>query len=130
MASIPPASRSSRTREDEQTVHAALDEIFASPTPPTALIAQSDLIALAALDWLRAHDIAVPRDVSVIGFDGVPEGATSTPPLTTIAQPMAEIGRRAVKAILDFNGALSRQMVDVALIVRGSTAPPPPAPAN
>ena len=113
------------TREDKRTVHAALDEIFAAPTPPTALIAQSDVIALVALDWLKAHDIAVPGDVSIVGFDGVPESAISTPPLTTVAQPIVEIGRRAVDAILDFDGSVNRQVVDFSLVVRGSTAPPP-----
>jgi DNA-binding LacI/PurR family transcriptional regulator len=112
--------------EHEQTLHAALEQIFAEPNPPTALLAQSDRIALIALAWLAAHGIAVPGDVSVIGFDDVPESATSTPPLTTIAQPIAEIGRRAVKMILDYDGTVSRQMLDFALVVRGSTARPPP----
>ena len=113
------------TREDAPTVSAALEEIFSEPTPPTALLAESDGIALIALKWLAARGIAVPRDVSIVGFDGVPEGVTSTPPLTTIAQPIAEIGRLAVKAILDYDGTISRRMVDIALTVRGSTAPPP-----
>ncbi len=113
------------TREDEPTVHAALEAIFAAPTPPTALLAQSDGIALIALRWLKAHDIAVPDQVSIVGFDGVPEGETSSPPLATIVQPIAEIGRLAVKAILDYDGTITRQMVDVSLVVRGSTAPPP-----
>ncbi len=113
------------TSEDSDAVHAALEEIFASPAPPTALLAQSDVIALAALDWLKARGIAVPGEVSIVGFDGVPESAASTPPLTTIAQPIAEIGRLAVKAILDFDGTVTRRSVDFSLVVRGSTAPPP-----
>jgi DNA-binding LacI/PurR family transcriptional regulator len=113
------------THEDASTVHAALDEIFAVPSPPTAILAQSDVVALIALDWLRERGISVPGDVSVIGFDGVPESATSTPPLTTVAQPIAEIGRRAVQAILEFDGTTTRQVVDTWLAVRGTTAPPP-----
>ena len=113
------------TQDGERTIHAALQEMFAQATPPTAILAQSDRIALVALDWLRDHGIAVPRDVSIVGFDGVPESATSTPPLTTVAQPIAEIGRLAVKAILGYDGTVSRQVLDVSLIVRGSTAPPP-----
>jgi DNA-binding LacI/PurR family transcriptional regulator len=111
--------------EDKAAIHAALAEMFAAPAPPTAILAQSDVIALAALDWLTAHGIAVPHDVSLVGFDGVPESAASTPPLTTVAQPIAEIGRRAVEAILAYDGTVSRQVVDFALLVRGSTAPPP-----
>ena len=113
------------THEDVPTVHAALEEIFAGPAPPTAILAQSDGIALIALNWLAAHNIAVPRDVSIVGFDGVPESATSSPPLTTVVQPIAEIGRQAVKTILDYGGTASRRIFDVSLAVRGSTAPPP-----
>ena len=62
-------------------------------------------------------------DVSIVGFDGVPEGAISEPPLTTVAQPMVEMGRRAVQTILDFDGTVRRETLDVELVVRGSTAP-------
>ena len=61
--------------------------------------------------------------MSIVGFDGVPEGALSDPPLTTIAQPMVEMGRRAVQNILEFDGTVRRETLDVELVVRGSTAP-------
>lgn len=110
------------TDNDEATTRAGLDHIFASPTPPTAILAMSDRVALVALTWLREHGIAVPQAVSVIGFDGVPEGAASAPPLTTIAQPMVEMGRRAAQTILNFDGKIRRETLDVELIARGSTA--------
>ena len=66
--------------------------------------------------------IAVPQQVSIVGFDGVPEGELSEPPLTTIAQPMAEMGRRAVQTILEFDGTVRRETLDVELVVRESTA--------
>jgi DNA-binding LacI/PurR family transcriptional regulator len=113
------------TLADEATVHPALEELFSSPTPPTALLAQSDRIAFIAMDWLRARGISVPGEVSVIGFDGVPECERSDSPLTTIQQPIAEIGRRAVKAILDHGHEIWRETLDVELAVRKSTAPPP-----
>ena len=112
------------TLSDRETVQSALEEAFASPSPPTAILAQSDRIALLALDWLKEKDLSVPADVSVVGFDGVPESATSTPPLTTIRQPIAEIGRRAVLAILNHSGGTRRERIDTELVVRGSTAPP------
>jgi DNA-binding LacI/PurR family transcriptional regulator len=112
------------TQSDVATIHAALAEIFAAVTPPTAILAQSDRIALVVLDWLRQRGIAVPGDVSVTGFDGVPESATSVPPLTTVVQPIVEIGRRATQAILEDDGSIRRQTLDVELAVRGSTAPP------
>ena len=82
----------------------------------------SDTVALFALDWLRDHGIAVPQAVSIVGFDGVPEGAHSDPPLTTIAQPMVEMGRRAVQTILEFDGTVRRQTLQAELVVRRSTA--------
>jgi len=113
------------TLNDEETVRAGLEHIFALPEKPTAILAMSDRMALHALDWLRQHDIAVPGDVSVVGFDGVPEGAVSKPPLTTVAQPIAEMGRLAVKAILENDGSLSRQLLPVDLVIRASSGPSP-----
>ena len=56
---------------------------------------------MRALDWLRARGLAVPGEVSVVGFDGVPEAAATDPPLTTVRQPIGEIGRRAVEIIIE-----------------------------
>jgi DNA-binding LacI/PurR family transcriptional regulator len=124
-ATVPILETQTGTRtEDPGTVLDALEEIFARPAPPTAILAQSDKIALIALDWLRQRGIRVPQDVSLVGFDGVPESATSIPPLTTVVQPIAEIGRRAVQTILDHDGTIRRHTLDVELVVRGSTAPP------
>lgn len=113
------------TMHDEPTTWAGLEHIFAAAEPPTAILAMADKIALHALDWLNARGVAVPRDVSIIGFDGVPEGAISDPPLTTIEQPMAEMGRRAVDTILNFDGTVRRVTLDVKFVVRGSTATSP-----
>ena len=112
------------TQSDAATIHPALEEIFAAPSPPTAILAESDRIAFIAIDWLKARGLSVPGDVSIVGFDGVPESATSSPPLTTVQQPIAEIGRRAVRAILDHGGEVWRETLDVQLVVRGSTSPP------
>ena len=99
-----------------------LDHIFAQATRPTALLCMSDRVALLTLDWLKARGLRVPQDISVVGFDGVPEATRSSPPLTTIAQPIAEIGRRAVQAIIDHDGAVHREVLPVELIIGGSTA--------
>ncbi len=113
------------TTGEDATVGAALEEIFAREPVPTALVAQSDRIALLALDWLKARGLAVPGDVSLVGFDGVPEGETSDPPLTTMRQPIAELGRRAVRAIVERPTEIRRETLETELVVRGSTAPPP-----
>lgn len=113
------------TTADPASVTDALAALFARPEPPTAILAQSDRIAMIALDWLAARGIAVPRDISIVGFDGVPEGALTQPPLTTVRQPIAEIGRRAVEIILDTTGGVRRETLATDLVIRGSTAPPP-----
>lgn len=112
------------TQNEPVSVHAALEHLFGTGTPPTAILAMSDRIALLALDWLQARGIAVPEDVSLIGFDGVPDAALARPGLTTIAQPIAEMGRRAVGMILDGGGQIRRETLPVALVPRASTAPP------
>ena len=112
------------TLNDQPTVEAALAALFAAPVRPTAILAMSDRIAMLALQWLSDRGIVVPDEVSVVGFDGVPEAALSQPPLTTIAQPLAEIGRRAVAAILEGAGPAHSDVVAVDLIVRKSTGAP------
>ncbi|MCV9966100.1 LacI family DNA-binding transcriptional regulator [Pararhizobium sp. BT-229] len=106
------------------SVTSALEALFAKPAPPTAILAMSDRVALRAMEWLAEHGFNVPGDVSVVGFDGVPEAATVRPGLTTVAQPLREIARRAVDAILEDTASERQEMLDVTLIVRGSTAPP------
>lgn len=112
------------TQRDEAAVHEALEQLFAAPEPPTAIFAHSDRIALMALTWLKARGISVPGDVSVVGFDGIPESMTSEPPLTTVVQPIAEIGRRAAQMILDPERGPHHLSVDVRLVPRGSSAAP------
>lgn len=112
------------TQNDRLSVDAALEELFATAKPPTAILAMSDRIALLAMQWLAGRGLAVPGDVSVAGFDGVPEAATAEPGLTTMAQPLQEIARRAVAAILEDAMPPLQEALDVTLIVRGSTAPP------
>ena len=113
------------TTSDMTTVYAALEAIFADPHPPTALLAESDRIAMQALRWLKGRGVAVPGEVSVIGFDGVPEAATAEPPLTTVAQPTVEMGRRAVAVLADHGDAVTRETLAVEFVQRASTAPPP-----
>ena len=110
------------TENEERSTRAGLEAIFVGE-PPTAILAMSDRMAMIAIEWLTARGLKVPQDVSIVGFDGVPDGALCTPPLTTIAQPITEIGRRAARMILDHDGAVRRETMGVELIVRASTGP-------
>lgn len=112
------------TNSDPASITDALSALLSGPEVPTAILAQSDRIAMVALEWLEARGVAVPSRMSIVGFDGVPEAGQTRPPLTTIRQPIAEIGRRAVRMILDDTGETRRETLDTELVVRASTAPP------
>lgn len=112
------------TQENAESTYACMEVLFSAPQRPTAILAMSDKIAMYAVDWLFRHGLSVPGDVSVVGFDGVPEAAVATPKLTTLAQPLAEIARLAVDAALGGRQVEGRQVLDGTLAVRESTAPP------
>lgn len=112
------------TQNDRQSVHACLEQIFASAAPPTAILAMSDNIAILAMAWLAGRGLNVPDDISIVGFDGVPEGGLFKPGLTTMAQPFEELAIRAVSAILDDTMPMEQDILDVKLAVRGSTVAP------
>jgi DNA-binding LacI/PurR family transcriptional regulator len=100
----------------------------ADGTDVTAVFLANDQMALGLLNALHGAGVSVPGDVSVVGFDDVPEAAYYTPPLTTVRQDFAELGRRGVQLVLarlrgeDFHA----EPVMPQLIVRGSTAPAGP----
>lgn len=106
-------------------------ELLRSETPPTGILAMSDVLALGALQAAAELGIAVPAKLSVVGFDDSPAATLATPPLTTVAQPHEEKGRLAaewlVKAIEDgrpLRGRRRRAILPAKLVVRESTAPP------
>ena len=68
---------------------------------PEALVCATDQVALAAMDALRLAGLAVPGDVAVVGFDGIAAGRIGHPTLTTVRQPMEEMGRAVVDIIID-----------------------------
>lgn len=95
---------------------------------PTAVFAANDQMALGLLRALNEAGIRVPEDVSVVGFDDLPESGFFTPPLTTVRQDFQELGRRTMALILRvLHGELeaSLPLVEPVLVVRSSTAPPP-----
>jgi DNA-binding LacI/PurR family transcriptional regulator len=112
------------TRSTAESVRRGLDYLMTSGDPPTAILCMSDKVAFIVIEALKARGLQVPRDISVVGYDGVPEAESFEPPLTTVVQPIAEIGRRAVMAILAADGSLHRETLPVQLAVRGTTAPP------
>ena len=95
---------------------------------PTALFCFSDDMAFGAMYALREAGLDCPADMSIVGFDDVRLARFSTPSLTTVRQPMREIGRRTVGLLLDIiDGKVDERVnitLDHELVVRGSTAEP------
>ena len=92
----------------------------------TAIITLSGPLTLAVLAEAQRRGISVPGRLSIAGFDTPPEVAHTTPPLTTIAQPVAEKGRAAARILFE-PGPVQHLVLPVELQIRASTAPPPKA---
>ena len=91
----------------------------------TAVFAANDQMALGVLRRLHESGRDVPGEVSVVGFDDIPEAAFFTPPLTTVRQDFGEMGRQSVLALLaridDVDSPSRRVVVEPELVVRAST---------
>jgi LacI family transcriptional regulator len=107
-----------------------LREILRGPARPTAVICGNDVQAIGALAECRAQGIAVPREISVTGFDDLEMAAVVTPALTTVHFPTAELGSDAARHLLSRlagKAVAVRTELPVELVVRASTAAPPQA---
>jgi LacI family transcriptional regulator len=107
----------------------ATRSLLALPEPPTAIVASSDQMSLAALQVARSRALDVPRDLSIVSFDDTPIVKFSTPPLTAIRQPISELTACAAELLIRAaNGEEVRdapRVLPFQLIVRGSTTAPP-----
>jgi LacI family transcriptional regulator len=95
--------------------------------PPSAIFAGSDEVALGILEAARARGLRVPEDLSLVGFDDTEVARLASPPLTTVRQPLREMGAVALRTALQLVAGeqVSSHHVELAttLIVRGSAAP-------
>jgi LacI family transcriptional regulator len=102
-------------------------ELLGLPDAPTAIFAFSDSMAIGALQAAAARGVAVPAELSVVGFDDTVEAALTLPGLTTVRQPLAELGRTAVSLLLRQleNRRLEplRVELETRLVARNTTAP-------
>jgi LacI family transcriptional regulator len=100
--------------------------LLAHDPRPTAIFAYNDLQAIGVMLGLRDAGIAVPAEMSVVGFDGIELGEVVEPPLTTISQQIEQIGRIGAQMLLDPLPSRPDQrqhVLPATLVVRGSTAP-------
>jgi LacI family transcriptional regulator len=104
------------------------------PDPPTAVFAGSDETALGVIEAARGRGLRVPEDLSVVGFDDTPVARLAAPPLTTVRQPLREMGAVAVRTALRLAAGegVDSHHVELAteLVVRRSTARPPASAAT
>ncbi|MBK6885428.1 MAG: substrate-binding domain-containing protein [Tetrasphaera sp.] len=102
--------------------------LLALPSPPTAVFAANDLEALGVIEAARTAGLRVPDDLSVVGFDDNVVARSASPPLTTVRQPLAEMGTfayRGLADILDGKKVTSpRVELSAELVIRSSTARP------
>jgi LacI family transcriptional regulator len=96
--------------------------------PPTAIFASNDVMAMAAMDAARDQGLHIPEDISIIGFDDIPQAALVRPALTTVRQPLELMGRVATQMLFDIiNNPLKkmeRLQLPTELIIRDSTTKP------
>ena len=113
---------------DHESGFRAGQRLLALPEPPTAVFAASDQMALGLYEAARQRGLRVPEDLSVVGFDDLPLARWASPPLTTVRQPLADMGMVAARAVLRLVGGESvetpRVELATALVVRDSTAAP------
>jgi LacI family transcriptional regulator len=110
----------------EDRGYQATEQLLRLEVPPTAIFTSADTAAFGALRALRDAGLRVPEDVSILGFDDIPESSLVTPPLTTVRQPLKEMGATAVRLLRnlmdDPEMTPRRTELETQLIVRESTA--------
>jgi LacI family transcriptional regulator, repressor for deo operon, udp, cdd, tsx, nupC, and nupG len=130
-------ARAARARSQLVIVHGdfsiasgstAADRLLTRNPPPTAIFCFNDEMAMGVIDTARRRGIRIPEDLSVVGFDDIRFARYLDPPLTTVTQPMREIGEGCVKllmAILSGNADAPESVtLPHQLTIRASTAPP------
>ena len=95
------------------------------PEPPTAIFASNDVMAMGVMDAVRNRGLRIPEDVSVVGFDDIPQSAVVFPPLTTVRQPLEQMGSVATQVLLGILKSPEKEAgrieLPTELVVRGST---------
>jgi len=103
-----------------QSLIQAVNELLDLPEPPDAIFAYNDAAALVVMQLCAERGLRIPEDIALVGFDDIDSAAWASPPLTTIAVDKQQLGREAVRLLLE--GTLEdNQLLPVSLVMRGST---------
>ncbi|MBX4178546.1 LacI family DNA-binding transcriptional regulator [Streptomyces geysiriensis] len=113
---------------DRATARRRTRDLLDLPVPPTAVFACSDAMALGVYEALAERGLAVPDDMSVVGFDDLPEARWAAPALTTVRQPFSDMAATALRLLLRLRDGhrpeSTRTELSTRLVERASTAPP------
>ena len=126
---IPPIAGERSLFATQHDGYMGMQKLLLLRSRPTAVFARNDYTAMGALLAAREAGVAVPGDISIIGFDNVPLSSFTAPPLTTVKQPIAEQGREAATLLLnriqsEVPVQRTERVFECHLVVRESTAPP------
>lgn len=111
-----------------ETTAALARRVLATADRPTAIFTCNDNMALGVYAAARSLEIRIPQDLSIVGFDDVVEARLASPPLTTVKQPITEIGAAALRSLLDLRRGhpISRRLeLSTDLVQRGSVSKAP-----
>jgi LacI family transcriptional regulator len=110
---------------NQPTGYQAARDLFDLPDPPTAIFASNDVMAFGVMEAVRDRGLRIPEDVSIVGFDNIPQAEHVRPQLSTIEQPLADMGREATRRLLELidnpDLPLTRIELPTKLVVRAST---------
>ncbi|WP_432135753.1 MULTISPECIES: LacI family DNA-binding transcriptional regulator [unclassified Streptomyces] len=113
---------------EEAVARRRMRELLDLPDPPTAVFVCSDRMALGVYGAVAERGLSVPGDISVVGFDDLPESRWAGPPLTTVRQPLAEMAATALRLLVRMMDGEhpegTRTELSTRLVQRASTAPP------
>lgn len=116
------------SRYDPDVATEVAGELFAMERPPTAIFAANDITALSAMAVAARMGMSIPGDVSIIGFDDIPEASLANPRLTTVRQPLQAMGAAAMAMLLDMLAGVEREphiRMDTELVIRETCGPAP-----
>lgn len=104
----------------------AFEQLWALPQRPSAIVTMSDILAFGVLDTARSMGLSLPEELSVVGFDDLPDARLMRPPLTTVRQPVEEKGRLAAEILvnaIENQGEPQHHILPTELVIRDSVLP-------